>query len=83
MACDAIPEPFPAFNADPRSRVIHEKRELGLSEFLKNNTDSSRLGKKLSIFLNQASRPRPAAFAAPRETPSDLINPIPHHTKSD
>ena len=38
MACGAIPERFPAFNAETQSRVAREKRELGLSAFLKNNT---------------------------------------------
>jgi hypothetical protein len=40
MACGAIPERFPAFNAETQSRVAREKRELGLSAFLKNNTPS-------------------------------------------
>jgi hypothetical protein len=44
-------------NAEARSRVAHEKREAGLSSFLKNNTRSQPAGQEIVDFSYRASQP--------------------------
>jgi hypothetical protein len=65
MACGAIPESFPALDAEPRSRVAHEKSVAGfivLSE--KQYQISTRGARNWSIFLLERASPRQDAFAA-------------------